>query len=92
MEKQALCVKAISYQEIVELKDLMERLVSWEELLSVLMAFFAFHSGPINKKQVIKEYYARGQIFQAFYEDYRRLVEVGDALVQKMVKAEKVGK
>ncbi|OJG99017.1 hypothetical protein RV18_GL002171 [Enterococcus termitis] len=92
MEKHALCVKTISYQEIVELKELMEKLASWEEPLVILEQFFAFRTGPINKKRVIKEYYARGQMFHAFYEDYRRLMEVGDELVQEMVKAGKVEK
>ncbi|MTD42272.1 hypothetical protein GIX45_27320 [Erwinia sp. CPCC 100877] len=90
MDKQVSHVKAVSYQEINELKDLMEKLDSWQEPLAILEHFFAFRVKPINKKQVIKEYYARAQLFHAFYEDYNRLVEVGDKAVQEMNRAKKI--
>jgi hypothetical protein len=90
MDKQVSHLKAVSYQEINELKELMEKLASWQEPLAILEHFFAFRAGPINKKQIIKEYYARAQLFQAFYEDYNRLVEVGDKTVQEINRAKKI--
>jgi hypothetical protein len=90
MVKQVSHLKAVSYQEINELKDVMEKLSSWHEPLAILEHFFAFRAEPINKKQVIKEYYARAQLFHAFYEDYNHLVEVGEKAVQEMNRAKKI--
>ncbi|MEI5993031.1 hypothetical protein [Candidatus Enterococcus mansonii] len=90
MEKQGQNVKAITYQDIIELRDLMEKMASWQEPLAILDHFFEFRTGSINKKRIVKEYYARAQMFHAFYEDYNRLVEIGDELAMEMVRAEKV--
>jgi len=90
MDKQGQNLKAVTYQDIIELRDFMEKMASWQEPLAILDHFFQFRSGPINKKRIVKEYYARAQMFHAFYEDYNRLIELGDELVMEMVRAEKV--
>ncbi|EOI02738.1 hypothetical protein UAY_00985 [Enterococcus moraviensis ATCC BAA-383] len=90
MDKQGQNLKAVTYQDIIELRDFMEKMASWQEPLAILDHFFQFRSGPINKKRIVKEYYARAQMFHTFYEDYNRLIELGDELVMEMVRAEKV--
>lgn len=92
MDKQTQDLKGITYREIIELRDLMEKFASWQEPLAVLDDFFKFRSGPIDKKRIVREYYARSQLFYVFYEDYQRLIEVGENVVWAMVRAEKIEK
>ncbi|OEG14709.1 hypothetical protein BCR23_12740 [Enterococcus quebecensis] len=51
-------IKEISYQDIHEISDLLERLSSWEQPLKILDDFFSEKSNPVNKKKIVKEYHA----------------------------------
>lgn len=75
MKNSARCIKAVPYQEIIDLRDTVERLQSWQEPLAVLEKYFTNPNMPINKKQVVKDYYACSQLFQLFKNNYDSLTE-----------------
>ncbi|MBO0422575.1 hypothetical protein [Enterococcus plantarum] len=75
MKNSALCIKAVPYQEIIDLRDTVERLQSWQEPLVVLEKYFTNPNTPINKKQVVKDYYACSKLFQTFNTEFNRLIQ-----------------
>ncbi|MGX7244396.1 hypothetical protein ACWOC1_06050 [Enterococcus quebecensis] len=66
MKKEDQSLKVIPYQDIMDLQHTLDRLHSLEEPLAVLDHFFQFRKGAVNKKQVVKEYYACGYLFHDF--------------------------
>lgn len=90
MKNSALCNKAVSYQEIIDLRDTVERLQSWQEPLAVLEKYFTNPNTPINKKQVVKDYYACSQLFQLFKNNYDSLTEQVNKQVLTMNTLEKM--
>ncbi|EOL46357.1 hypothetical protein [Enterococcus caccae] len=84
MKKEGQSLKMIPYQDITDLQHTLDRLQSWEEPLAVLDHFFQFRKGPINKKQVVKEYYACGHLFHAFFEEFLRLMAIEEVKVRKL--------
>ncbi|ALS37702.1 hypothetical protein ABID30_001690 [Enterococcus rotai] len=90
MKKELHNLKAIPYQDITDLQDLLDHLQSWQEPLAVLDHFFQFRTGPINKKKVIKEYYASGHLFHAFFTEFIRLMEAEQAKIEKLDRERKV--
>lgn len=74
MKNSAKCIKVVPYQEILNLRDLLERLESWQEPLKVLESYFTNPTAPINKKQVVRQYYACSQLFQTFNLTYNDLL------------------
>ncbi|MBO0471037.1 hypothetical protein JZO66_10820 [Enterococcus sp. DIV0242_7C1] len=75
MKHSAICIKAVPYQEIIDLRNTLERLDSWQEPLAVLEKYFTNPGAPINKKKVVKEYYACSKIFQTFNLEFNRLIQ-----------------
>ncbi|MGM0219873.1 hypothetical protein [Enterococcus sp. AZ126] len=73
MKNSALCIKAVPYQDIIDLRDTVERLQSWQEPLTVLEKYFTNPNTPINKKQVVKDYYACSKLFQTFNTEFKKL-------------------
>ncbi|ALS01423.1 hypothetical protein ATZ33_08605 [Enterococcus silesiacus] len=73
MKNSALCIKAVPYQDIIDLRDTLERLQSWQEPLAVLEKYFTNPNTPINKKQVVKDYYACSKLFQTFNTEFKKL-------------------
>ena len=73
MKNSALCIKAVPYQEIIDLRDTVERLQSWQEALVVLEKYFTNPNTPINKKQVVRQYYACSKLFQTFNAEFEKL-------------------
>lgn len=90
MKNSALCIKAVPYQEIIDLRDTVERLQSWQEALVVLEKYFTNPNTPINKKQVVKDYYACSQLFQLFKNNYDSLTEQAAKQVLTMDKLKKI--
>ena len=90
MKKELHTLKAIPYQDITDLQDLLDRLESWQEPLAVLDLFFQFRTGPINKKKVIKEYYACGHLFHVFFTEFIPLLEAEQAKIAKLDRERKV--
>ncbi|MGX7245391.1 hypothetical protein ACWOC1_11175 [Enterococcus quebecensis] len=54
MKNSAVYIKAVPYQEVIDLRDTLERLSSWQEPLTTLEKYFNNPNTPINKKQVVK--------------------------------------
>lgn len=90
MNKEAHNLKAVPYQTVNDLQELLDRLQSWQEPLALLDHFFQFRTGPINKKRVVKEYYACGHLFHAFYGEFHRLMEQEEAKVGQLDREKKV--
>ncbi|WP_271498057.1 hypothetical protein [Enterococcus sp. 5H] len=90
MKKEGQSLKVIPYQDITDLQHTLDRLQSWEEPLAVLDHFFQFRKGPINKKKVVKEYYACGHLFHAFFEEFIRLMGIEEDKVRKLDEERKV--
>ncbi|WP_375178706.1 hypothetical protein [Enterococcus rotai] len=90
MNKPLHNLKAIPYQDITDLQDLLDHLHSWQEPLAILDHFFQFRTGPINKKKVIKEYYACGHLFHAFFNEFIRLMEAEQVKIEKLDREKKV--
>lgn len=89
MKNSALCIKAVPYQEIIDLRDTVERLQSWQEPLAVLEKYFTNPNTPINKKQVVKDYYACSKLFSIFSEDYKILLKKANSDLSKIITHEK---
>ena len=68
----------------------MDRLESWQEPLAVLDQFFQSLSSLISKKKVIKEYYASGHLFHAFFTEFIRLPEAEQRKIEKLDHERKV--
>ncbi|MHC5227058.1 hypothetical protein ACYSNW_02130 [Enterococcus sp. LJL99] len=90
MKKKPVYVKAVPYQEIIHLRDTIERLESWQEPLTSLENYFAQSHYPLNKKQVVKQYYACAQLFQAFYTTYGHLLKEADQMIDTLTKTSKI--
>ncbi|MGX7265584.1 hypothetical protein [Enterococcus crotali] len=90
MKNSALCIKAVPYQEIIDLRDTVERLQSWQEPLVVLEKYFTNPNTPINKKQVVKDYYACSKLFSIFIEDYQHLLKTAHSDLLKLITQEKI--
>lgn len=84
MKNSALCIKAVPYQEIIDLRDTVERLQSWQEPLAVLEKYFTNPHTPINKKQVVKDYYACSKLFQTFNTEFKNLNLIAAKQVSKI--------
>jgi len=74
MKNSAICIKTVPYQEILNLRDSLERLESWKEPLEVLEKYFTNPTTPINKKQVVKQYYASAKLFETFNKEFESLI------------------
>ncbi|MBO1304754.1 hypothetical protein JZO70_01165 [Enterococcus sp. 669A] len=83
-------LKAISQQDINELKDRLEQLASWQEPLKQTLDFFDSSKMPLNKKKIIREFHAQAKVFQTFYADFLVSVDELERQVEKMARAEKV--
>jgi hypothetical protein len=86
MKNSAICIKTIPYQELIDLRDTLERLESWQEPLSILETYFTNAHSPINKKQVVKQYYACAELFQTFHSTYKQLLDEANVTVTSMTK------
>ena len=84
MKNSARCIKAVPYQEIIDLRDTVERLQSWQEPLGVLEKYFTNPNTPINKKQVVKQYYACSKLFQTFNSEFEKLNSTAEKQLSKI--------
>ncbi|MGX7244641.1 hypothetical protein ACWOC1_07300 [Enterococcus quebecensis] len=90
MKNSALCIKAVPYQEIIDLRDTLERLQSWQEPLVVLEKYFTNPNTPIDKKKVVKQFYACSTLFLLFKDNYDLLTEQANKHVLTMSRLEKM--
>lgn len=84
MKNPVYCIKPVPYQELVDLRDTLERLESWQEPLRMIDKYFTHPQHPINKKQVVKQYYAYAQVFQTFHKTYHQLLQDANQRLEKM--------
>ncbi|MGX7150455.1 hypothetical protein [Enterococcus ureasiticus] len=78
MEKSIKCVKAIPYQDILDLKEVLERMQSWEKPLLLLNDFFSDQNIPVNKKKIIREYYACRKIYHSYFKEVESMLQILD--------------
>lgn len=74
MKNSAICIKTVPYQEILNLRDSLDRLESWKEPLEVLEKYFTNPTTPINKKRLVKQYYASAKLFETFNKEFELLI------------------
>ncbi|AIM25691.1 hypothetical protein QQG09_03680 [Melissococcus plutonius] len=90
MKKEPQNLKAVPYQEILNIKNYSEQLQSWQEPLELLNNFFTFSDDTLNKKKVIQQYYACSHLFHSFYDEFNRLLPLETVSIDKLIQTEKV--
>ncbi|MEI5989883.1 hypothetical protein A5881_001376 [Enterococcus termitis] len=90
MKNSAICIKTVPYQEILNLRDSLERLESWKEPLEVLEKYFTHPTTPINKKQVVKQYYASAKLFETFHKEYTLLITESQKQLASIIQNQKI--
>lgn len=60
----------ITQQDIRLLKNTLNNLHSWIDVLEPMKEFFTMTSEQINKRKIVREFYAHSQVFLTFYESY----------------------
>lgn len=83
-------LKAITHHDIYNLKDKLEQLQSWKEPLVLMKNFFDNSGVPLNKKKIMKEFYANSQIFSAFYKSFIEDTETLSKRIDQLLESDKV--
>ncbi|MDV2931849.1 hypothetical protein [Enterococcus faecalis] len=55
--------KQVSYQDMYAMKDTLEQLESWTDILMVVDKHFANRKLPLDKKKIARDYYSLSQIY-----------------------------
>lgn len=76
MKKPVKCVKAIPYQDILDIKEVLERMQSWGKPLLLLNDFFSDQNIPVNKKKIIRDYYAYGKIYHSYFKEMENMLNI----------------
>ncbi|MGX7150382.1 hypothetical protein [Enterococcus ureasiticus] len=90
MKNSVICIKTVPYQEILNLRDSLECLESWKEPLEVLEKYFTNPTTPINKKQVVKQYYASAKLFETFHKEYAFLITESQKQLTSIIQNQKI--
>ncbi|EMW5530752.1 hypothetical protein AAFB43_001891 [Enterococcus faecalis] len=56
-------LKRVSYQDMYAMKDTLEQLESWTNILMVVDKHFANRKLPLDKKKIARDYYSLSQIY-----------------------------
>lgn len=83
-------VKKVTHQDIFVLYELMEQLASWNEPLSLLQHFFDDDQYPVNKRKIVREYYACSKIFSAFHIEFGKSMERMEVEIRVLRGKEKI--
>ncbi|MBP2100743.1 hypothetical protein [Enterococcus rivorum] len=83
-------IKKICYQDIYALHVLLEQLTSWNETLSLLEKFFSDEKRPVNKQQIVKNYYACSKVFSAFHGDFKKIITSMELQIEALRTTEKI--
>lgn len=83
-------LKTITYQDIYTLKESLEQFQSWVDGLNLIKAFFANENEPVNKKKIIREFYAVSEIFDTFHASFLCNLNVLEKRVERLSEKEKV--
>ncbi|ALS38452.1 hypothetical protein ATZ35_15240 [Enterococcus rotai] len=83
-------IKQVSYQDMYAMKDTLEQLESWTEILMVVDKHFANRKLPLDKKKIAKDYYSISQIFGSFMDDFSTCIDRLETQLDQLMKKEKV--
>lgn len=56
-------IKRVSYQDMYAMKDTLEQLESWTDILTVVDKHFSNRKLPLDKKKIARDYYSLSQIY-----------------------------
>lgn len=88
--KDSQPIKTITHHDIYCLKDKLEQIQSWERALTLIKIFFDNNGVPLNKKKIMKEFYANSQIFNAFYTSFIEDTETLNKRINHLLEKDKV--
>ncbi|MGM0217542.1 hypothetical protein [Enterococcus sp. AZ126] len=83
-------IKQVSYQDMHAMKDTLEQLESWTDILMVVDKHFANRKLPLDKKKIARDYYSLSQIFGSFMDDFSTCIDQLETQLDKLMKKEKV--
>ncbi|WP_088838701.1 hypothetical protein [Listeria sp. ILCC792] len=90
LTKKKQPIKAITHQDIYKMKDTLEQLQSWGNVLDLLDKFFSCKQVPLNKKKIILEYSANAQIFSLFFENFLKHMNTLEKQMDELRTKEKI--
>lgn len=85
-------IKEITKQDISDLKDHFEQLLSWKESLHSVKEFFSNQEIPLNKKKITKDFHSQSRIFNVFYENFVLSVDILEMKIERLMEKETVKK
>ncbi|MGX7148403.1 hypothetical protein [Enterococcus ureasiticus] len=82
-------LKAVPYQDILDVRSELIKLRSWQKSLVYLDEFF---DGKVtrNKKDMRMRYYACQQLYQVFSGDFEEVLKESEEIVARMIQRGKV--
>ena len=83
-------IKQVSYQDVYAMKDTLEQLESWTDILMFVDKHFANRKLPLDKKKIARDYYSLSQIFGAFMDDFSICIDRLETQLDQLMKKEKV--
>ncbi|MGX7263023.1 hypothetical protein [Enterococcus crotali] len=83
-------IKQVSYQDMYAMKDTLEQLESWTEILEIVDKHFANRKLPLDKKKIARDYYSISQIFGSFMDDFSTCIDRLETQLGQLMKKEKV--
>ncbi|ELZ4686805.1 hypothetical protein UL357_002606 [Enterococcus faecalis] len=83
-------IKQVSYQDMYAMKDTLEQLESWTDILMVVDKHFANRKLPLDKKEIARDYYSLSQIFGLFMDDFSTCINRLETQLDQLMKKEKV--
>lgn len=85
-------IKEITKQDISDLKDHFEQLLSWRESLHSVKEFFGNQEIPLNEKKIMREFHSQSRIFNVFYENFALSVDTLEMKIERLMEKETVKK
>lgn len=83
-------IKQVSYQDMYEMKNTLEQLDSWTEILEIVDKYFANRKLPLDKKKITRDYHSLSQIFGSFMDDFSTCIDRLETQLDQLTKKEKV--
>lgn len=90
--KNSQPIKSITHHDIYNLKDTLEQIQSWKEPLALMKKFFDNSGVPLNKRKIMKEFYANSQIFSVFYASFIEDTDTLEKRIEHLLESDKVKK
>ncbi|WP_207696661.1 hypothetical protein DOK67_0002277 [Enterococcus sp. DIV0212c] len=82
-------LKAVPYQDILDVRNELIKLRSWQKSLVYLDEFF---DGKVtrNKKDMRMRYYSCQQLYQVFSEDFEEVLKETEEVLGRMMQRKKI--